>query len=92
MQPEEAQPGGPEAAQEEAPITGAREGRSRKKKSRWGAETELGLKVLSGEEVVAEEPQKADENKADEVQEPASKKRRSRCVLTAGASRLLLQQ
>ncbi|KAF6262591.1 hypothetical protein COO60DRAFT_1699170, partial [Scenedesmus sp. NREL 46B-D3] len=65
-------------AAEAAAAAAAAERRARKKKSRWGAETELGLKVLAGSDVVAEDPQQADQKQADEVQEPASKKRRSR--------------
>jgi hypothetical protein len=77
---EQAQPG--PAAEEQAAeaAAAAAERRARKKKSRWGAETEVGLKVLAGSDVVAEVPQQADQKQADEVQEPASKKRRSRCA------------
>ncbi|WIA22186.1 hypothetical protein OEZ85_004520 [Tetradesmus obliquus] len=68
---------GPAAEEQaaEAAAAAAAERRARKKKSRWGAETEVGLKVLAGSD---ETPQQADQKQADEVQEPASKKRRSR--------------
>eukprot|EP00883_Tetradesmus_obliquus_P014405 jgi/Sobl393_1/7448/SZX73474.1 len=73
---EQAQPG-PAAEEQaaEAAAAAAAERRARKKKSRWGAETEVGLKLLAGSD---ETPQQADQKQADEVQEPASKKRRSR--------------
>lgn len=81
---EQAQPG-PAAEEQaaEAAAAAAAERRARKKKSRWGAETEVGLKVLAGSD---ETPQQADQKQADEVQEPASKKRRSRY---AAASHML---
>jgi hypothetical protein len=75
---EQAQPGPTAEEQAAEAAAAAAERRARKKKSRWGAETEIGLKVLAGSDVVAEAPLQADQKQADEVQEPASKKRRSR--------------